>query len=220
MLLLRLSFLDRTVELEELLRGLGGAPLGDPPGPPATQPAADSSESPAALRSQRTEAHEGAEPPETTPPGATAEAPAASDEEGRGTGEPQDAPIPTVRKRPRDLNEAWAQAVEDAPGLPGGSTGFLRGGIVERQGSGPVVVTVQAPVLERLSARHRNALQQALEARLGEESVTLELRSEAEASDPGRISQDEVREGRLRELIREEPALEHAVRELDLELLD
>jgi len=29
-----------------------------------------------------------------------------------------------------------------------------------------------------------------------------------------------VREGRLRELIREEPALEHAVRELDLELLD
>jgi DNA polymerase-3 subunit gamma/tau len=219
MLLLRLSFLDRTVELEELLRGLGGAPLGDPPGPPATQPAADSSQPRAPLRSQRTEVHEGAESRETTPLDATAQAPAGSEEE-RGTGEQHDAPISTARERPQDLNEAWVQAVEAAPGLPGGSTGFLRGGVVERQGSGPVVVTVQAPVLERLSARHRNALQRALEGRLGEESVTLELRSEADASDPGRISQDQVREGRLRELIREEPALEHAVRELDLELLD
>jgi hypothetical protein len=35
-----------------------------------------------------------------------------------------------------------------------------------------------------------------------------------------RITQDVVREGRLRELIDQEPALERAVQELDLELLD
>jgi hypothetical protein len=35
-----------------------------------------------------------------------------------------------------------------------------------------------------------------------------------------RITQSAVRDGRLRELVREEPTLKEAVQELDLELLD
>ena len=40
------------------------------------------------------------------------------------------------------------------------------------------------------------------------------------AAGPARISQETVREGRLRELVGKEPLLERAVEELDLELLD
>jgi hypothetical protein len=50
-----------------------------------------------------------------------------------------------------------------------------------------------------------------------------EIRVEAADSgpDPGRrITEDTVRNGRLRELVDEEPALGEAVQELDLELLD
>ncbi|UCC24038.1 MAG: hypothetical protein JSU98_09890, partial [Gemmatimonadales bacterium] len=101
-----------------------------------------------------------------------------------------------------------------------GTSGLLRGGRVERGADGSVVVSVQPAVLERLSARHRQALQASLAGVLDDGAVALRLLSEGESPDSERISQDRVREGRLRELIREEPALEHAVKELDLELMD
>ncbi|MDT8340144.1 MAG: DNA polymerase III subunit gamma/tau [Longimicrobiales bacterium] len=120
MLLLRLAYLDRTVDLEALLRGLGGAPPGDPPGRPA---------------------------PERAP----------AEPEPRAPSEPEPRARTHVPAAGRPLREAMEQALGES-------------------GEG------QAPA--------------------------------------GRISQEEVREGRLRDLIRQEPALEHAVEELDLELMD
>jgi DNA polymerase-3 subunit gamma/tau len=195
MLLLRLSYLDRTVELEEVLRGLGGAPPGDPPVPPAGTSAAD----PALSREVPDEASP------TTPPAG------GSVQEGKG-----DAP---ARRPPRDVEEAWVAAVNSAGGLPGMVAGLLRGGTARREGN-TVRVTVEAAALEHLKPIHEKALCTAL-AEVLNEGVELEV-SAAPTPDAGsgRISQHQVRGGRLKELIREEPALEHAVRELDLELLD
>ena len=110
-------------------------------------------------------------------------------------------------------------ALDATTGLPGGMSPFLRGAHPVRQGD-TVRVAVQDAVLERLADDHRQALEASLATILGE-SVRLHVTADGEGKGTGeRISQEKVKEGRLRELIREEPALEHAVRELDLELLD
>ena len=38
--------------------------------------------------------------------------------------------------------------------------------------------------------------------------------------EPGRVTEDEVREGTIKSLFRQEPRLERAVEELDLELME
>ncbi|HSG49901.1 MAG TPA: DNA polymerase III subunit gamma/tau, partial [Longimicrobiales bacterium] len=227
MLLLRLSYLDRTVDLEELLRGLGGAPLGDPPGPPATSPAAESraprapAPTPRKGSPARGVMRDAAPAPDADPAAEPAAASPGHAPAETAAGPPPDAPArPAVPPTPRDLQDAWGMAVDRVQGLPGGTGGFLRGGSAERRPDGGVTVTVQEAVLERLTPAHQGALQGALGVLLGTD-VALEIRAAGAAPTEGtRISQDVVREGRLRELIREEPALEHAVRELDLELLD
>jgi hypothetical protein len=101
--------------------------------------------------------------------------------------------------------------------LPVGTTDLLRGAEAEQTASGVVRVRVAGLVLERLEEEHRDVLSRAVSRVLDRELL---LKVEAEEETGGRISQERVREGRLRELIRQEPALEHAVQELDLELLD
>ncbi len=139
MLLLRLAYLERTVELEALLRGLGGAPA--PAGPPE--------------RADRASA------PASTPARAPASAPGASR---------APAPVPVSAPTP-------APAPRPAVGSAGGT-----------------------PPLRATDA----------------------LRAVSESPGPSapRITQDEVRQGRLRELIAKEPALGRAVEALDLELLE
>jgi hypothetical protein len=67
----------------------------------------------------------------------------------------------------------------------------------------------------------RRPLADALSEKLGRPvDVMLEEASDARATTASRISQDEVRQGRLRELVAREPLLERAVKELDLELLE
>jgi DNA polymerase-3 subunit gamma/tau len=220
MLLLRLSYLDRTVELEELVRGLGGAPLGDPPVAPAP---------PAPVTAPRAET---ASPPEATaqsdpsPAPETVTAPAEGASSGTlggpGGKEPADPARPPASASgaatPRDLQEAWVRAVDAVgPELPVGTTDLLRGADAERTGSGAVRVRVAGLVFERLGEEHRGILSGSL-SRVLEREVGLQLEPGEESG--GRISQERVREGRLRELIRQEPALEHAVQELDLELMD
>jgi hypothetical protein len=82
------------------------------------------------------------------------------------------------------------------------------------------------PALERLEGEvtARRAVEEALSRAWG---AALRLvpapRSpapEAREGRPSRIGQDEVREGRLRDLVQQEPLLGPAVEELDLELLD
>jgi DNA polymerase-3 subunit gamma/tau len=216
MLLLRLSYLDRTVSLDELLRGLGGATLGDPPRAPteAPEPPVPSAARPAARESSPLASPPDEEPGAGAPSGPAGESPDAR----QGSVDSGDREPPATRT-PRDLNEAWAMAVDGVEGLPPGTPGFLRGAQVVEEERGTVVVHVVSTVLERLRPRDRGALQGALGSLLARE-VSVDIAAVDPSPDGDRISQDRVREGRLRELIREEPVLEQAVEELDLELLD
>jgi hypothetical protein len=94
----------------------------------------------------------------------------------------------------------------------------LRAASVEDAGPGRVRLSLPlGPALERLrsDAVVRRSVVDAVEAALGR-SVELEI-AEREAREVG---PEAVREGRLRDLVAQEPGLERAVEELDLELLD
>ncbi len=183
MLLLRFSFLDRTVTLEEVLEGMGGGGFGSPPAPTSVP-------------------DEAAPMPEQEP----------VSEKTRTT-----SPSYTVM-------EAWSRLLEEQGGLPPGMGPFLKGAVVEK-GDLPGVLSVSllpGPGLERMrGAGTVAALSQALSA-LTNAPVELLIKEGRPPSseEGGRISEDSVREGRLRELVAREPLLRSAVEELDLELLD
>ena len=226
MLLLRLSYLDRTVELEALVRGLGGAPLGDPPEAPAvpapprtrspeppreSSPVAPSAPDAAPSAPQRVPeaaARGGVVPPPPAPQG-VGEDPAPSPT--------SPGPAPEPPGPPKSLQEAWGRAVDSVDGeLPAGTVDLIRSGEAE-SGDGQIRIRLPELVMERLNDGHRSVLTRALSQVLDRE---VDLWLGAGEAPSGRVSQERVREGRLRELIRQEPALEHAVQELDLELLD
>ncbi|MBT8404714.1 MAG: hypothetical protein KJP18_12700, partial [Gemmatimonadetes bacterium] len=227
MLLLRLSYLDRTVELEALIRGLGGAP-------PAPDPSS-------AGRTSRTPAPEpeprfAAPPPETTLARSATESGAETDVASRRerpetdatdpAGTP-DGPAPVEgRPPPRsgDLLSAWRWVLDRGVGVPPGMSGFLRNAEPTLEGD-TVVLALPAPAVERLAANvsERTALKRAVGEGLGR-VVDLDVRAEAAGpgpvGGPSRVTPDTVRETRLKELVNQEPTLARAVEELDLELLD
>ena len=99
----------------------------------------------------------------------------------------------------------------------------MRAAVVELGEDGALVVELPAgPGLERL--REQTALrtiQDALEVLMGERpEIVVRAMSEASSEKLERITPETVRSDRLRELIQREPLLQHAVEELDLELLD
>ena len=194
MLLLRFTYLDRTVDLEELLRAVGG---GAPPEGPlgGAPPRASAGESPGA----DSEASPGA--------------PAMARPLAGGSGRPT---TPQV-----DVAQAWLRMLA-AGGWPAEMDRFLRTATVSEGAGGEVRVRLPAgPGLDRLrEATHRGKLAAGLSRELGRDaSVALEA-AEAPAEGTARVTLESVREGRLRELLAKEPALERAVTELDLELLD
>ena len=219
MLLLRLSYLDRTVELEELLSGLGGAPSGDPlraPGEPAPTPPREADRPAAAPVTA------GAATPPSEPVSAVDTAPAP-------TPEPADPPDPDedLDEDPpgpqppfESLAEAWVW-LTSGPGRVGGGMGtLLAAADVTEPEPGRIRVRIGPPALDRLEdADTHAALESALATALGR-SVTVVALPPDSAGSAGRITQENVQEGRIRELIREEPLLEHAVQELDLELIE
>ncbi len=213
MLLLRISYLDRTVELEELIRGLGGAPPpdgpggGGAPGPPVRGHVARAA--------GRVEA-EGASPGPSERSGvSSAAAPGAPAPPPHGAA----SPGPTD-----DASEAWRRMLDEGA-APAGMALFLRTAAVAAGPEGEVRVGVPpGPALERLEeVGVRGAITRSLSRHLGR-SVTLVVEETGSAArgsgGAARITQDTVREGRLRELVQREPTLERAVEELDLELLD
>lgn len=242
MLLLRLSYLDRTVDLEELIRGLGGAPVAaDPPERGGRSPRAGEERTTGARRpsagappaSRAPEAASGAE----VRAGTTAATPVPGDARERaGAGPARTAaaakPAPkgpgsAAPPRPPangDVRAAWRWVVETGTGVPPGMGGFLRPAQPDEV-DGRIRVTLPQPAVERLEseAAERLALCEALGRGLGR-SVELELVVDGGgpvADDgAGRVTRDTVRETRLRELINQEPVLAQAVEELDLELLD
>ena len=192
MLLLRISYVDRTVELEELLAGLGGSP-----------------------------------PPEGAPRGPSSR--------GVSTDEPVSGLLSLAPQVPEEAPaeklsgaltaaDAWDLLVEQGTGVPSGMRPFLRAATVAHsEAEGVMVIELPAgPGLERLEdPSARRTLQKALGSLMNAEpEVVVRASGDGTPQRSGRISPEAVRNDRMKGLIKREPLLQHAVDELDLELLD
>ncbi len=202
MLLLRISYMDRTVKLEELLAGLGGSP-----------------------------------PPESVPRGASSGAASAAEPlSGPFTGAPQAPEEASAQKSPGEpltAEDAWGLLVEEGSGVPSGMRPFLRtANVSHSEAEGVVVIELPAgPGLERLEdPAARRTLQKALGGLMNNTEPEIVVRASGHDESDGapdgaplrreRISPEAVRRDRMKGLIKREPGLQHAVDELDLELLD
>ncbi len=197
MLLLRLSYLDRTVDLEELLRAMGGAPA--PRGGAATPP----SEPPQAASRKP---HRHAASTTTAGPAAT---PAA---DGAPAADAQASPT---------LEAAWTAWLDAGKGVPRGLLAFLRSARVREDAEGVEIVPLPGPAAERLAEPSvLEQIRSALSARLGRPAQVRVSAPQGEMQPPPRIGREEVRAHTLKSLYRKEPRLEKAVQELDLELME
>ena len=216
MLLLRISYMDRTVKLEELLASLGGSP--SPEGVPRRRSSGGASSD---------------EPPS-----------------GPLTDAPQAPKEALAQKSSGTLSaaDAWGLLVEGGADVPSGMRPFLRAATVSHSDAeGVVVIELPAgPGLERLEdPAARRTLQKALGGLMNTEPEIV-VRASGDAAAGGapdgataggpagataggpagatprreRISPEAVRKDRMKGLIKQEPRLQHAVDELDLELLD
>jgi hypothetical protein len=210
MLLLRLSYLDRTVSLEDLIGALGGsgapgAPAGSghagaPAGgaPPSTggaprRPAAKSTPAPPSKAS--------AAPPTTS------QQPTPTNGHARATGSAADA---------------WRDWLDEGIGVPRGLGSFLRSATVADGPEGRVHISgIAPPASERLAEPAvQSAIREGLAARLGRApELVFEVLAAAPAKTP-RVTEAEVRRHALEALYRQEPRLQKAVEELDLELME
>ena len=213
MLLLRISYVDRTVKLEELLAGLGGTP------PPEVVPRRPSSGGVLADDSS------------SGPSTDTQEVAPRMTEEAQGV--PEEVPAPEMeeeasaqKQMPGALGaaEAWALLVEEGADVPSGMRPFLRAATVsDSESEGVVVIELPAgPGLERLEdPSARRALQKALGGLMhAEPEIVFQASGDGAPARSERISPETVQKDRMKGLIKREPRLQHAVDELDLELLD
>ena len=192
MLLLRISYVDRTVGLEELLAGLGGSP------PPDGAPRGPSS---------------GGVPTDELVSEAFSLAPQSPEEASsqRSSGALTAA-------------DAWDLLVEQGTGVPSGMRPFLKAATVSHsEAEGVVVIELPAgPGLERLEdPSARRTLQKALGGLMNAEpEIVVRASGDGTPRSQERISPEAVRNDKMKGLIKQEPLLQHAVDELDLELLD
>jgi hypothetical protein len=180
MLLLRLSYLDRTVHLETLLRTLGGEES------LAEQALPDSG------------------------PRDRVEVPVSRGDRGESA------------SASASLADAWDRVLGNPKNLPKGVLPFLRAATVEFPGEGEIRLSVlPGPGLERLQdPLVTRTLGEALAVHTGSAPDVIILANASGEGRTGRITEETLRDGRLRELLEKEPALGEAVEELDLELLD
>lgn len=215
MLLLRMSYLDRTVELEEIIRALGGTPRGEPA--PAARASAGAT-GPALPG-------DGVPSPET-PARASAPAPSADG--------PDASPAPSEGT----LDTIWSAVLRDRKRVERPLSFLLRGSArLTETDQGLSLVVAAGPASEALrDAAGRRALLEALALHSGRESAEISMEIDegersgdesapgGRAGSPGgateRITRDSVRESRLNELVKRAPQLEKAIVELDLELVD
>jgi len=213
MLLLRISYVDRTVKLEELLAGLGGTPTPEvvPRRPSSGGVLADDSSSGPSIDTQEIAprmTEEAQEVPEEVP------APEMEEEAS------------AQKQMPGALGaaEAWALLVEEGADVPSGMRPFLRAATVsDSESEGVVVIELPAgPGLERLEdPSARRALQKALGGLMhAEPEIVFQASGDGAPARSERISPETVQKDRMKGLIKREPRLQHAVDELDLELLD
>ncbi|MBI4540472.1 MAG: DNA polymerase III subunit gamma/tau [Gemmatimonadetes bacterium] len=225
MLLLRFSYLDRTVELEELLRSIGTAAegvarspdraaaapsviTGSTGGAPVSRAAAPSRSAPVRDR-------------DTVPAVApAAQGPGASTpiiEPSSAAGSKTDVSEPPQR---HELAKGWQRMIDEGVGLPSGIRPFLQAAMVaEGEGDRVVLALPPGPGLERLQSPGVRARVEAALARYVGRQVRLEVEAAGNVG-AGRVSPEELRRERLARLVEREPVLGRAVEELDLELLD
>jgi DNA polymerase-3 subunit gamma/tau len=228
LLLLRFSFLDRTVELEEVLRAIGGPPL-DAGGRTAANPRSG----PAAVREAPAPSPTPPPPAPSAPPAPPAPAPLSVAPVAAPAVVPAAtaaaaSPPPPPPAGPLDLAElrhAWRALLEEGEGVPGGMGLVLRSTHVNLADEKTVRVHVQpgSPLIEWMeSAAKRRPLEQALSRRLGRALHIVFAVDANDAASPGarRITAETARRDRLLRLTEEEPLLATAVLEWDLELLD
>ena len=236
MLLLRMSYLDRTVELEEIIQALGGAPpvaqAGSVPTPSrAASPVAPAA-SPAAVPASRAASPVAPAASPAAPP----VAPAASPDP---PAEPAAPPVPAESPPPgRSSDAVWNAVLSDRERI-GRRLSFLLRGVatLTKSGRGFSVVVATGPASEELRDPSRQrALRDALALHSGRDSADISIEIDegdrsgrAGAADgtadragapAGRVTRDSVQESRLNELVKRAPQLEKAVIELDLELVD
>ncbi|MDH3224607.1 MAG: hypothetical protein OEO23_12895, partial [Gemmatimonadota bacterium] len=248
MLLLRMSYLDRTVEVEDLIRALGGEPPArpQPPAPRAARteaagsgdgggqgpPFGESRETSSRVPNPQVESgvREQARAPRLSRAESPEALPVPRDADARTPSVP--VPLaatpaeasPATRARPQTgVLSAWAALLADSSRIPPGLSPFLKAAKVDQVEGGLRLSVPQGPAHERLrEASTMRALKQGLALHSGVDSVEIQLVDpEREAGGPtGRVSEDTVRASRLQELIEREPLLERAVQEFDLELLE
>jgi DNA polymerase-3 subunit gamma/tau len=220
-LLLRWAYLDSTLELESLLTG--GAGSGGQGGTPAPRRAPPSRPAPA--------------PPQTPTEKAT--------QTGTQTGTHEDlphpprsrsAPTPTPTRggeapQPAAATASSAEAALRSIKPPSGMGMFLRAAQVVADTGDVITLELPAgPGLERMvaEATTREAVRRALSDALGR-AVQLEVREQGgaqaspekkSAKPAARITPEKVRADQLARLVKDQPALETAVKEWDLELSD
>ena len=221
MLLLRMSYLDRTVELEEVIRALGGTPTRDP-APPSPAPAA---------------APTAAAP--TPPPPATAPSPrlATPSRPSQGRGAAGSGGVQAI----------WEAVLADRKLVQGALASALRGAAtLHDRTSGLELEISNGPASEWLNdPSMRRDLEMALALHSGRDSVKISVGGDGgaegggEESGPGagvgragegghrsargpveRVTAETVRETRLKALVKRAPQLKRAIVELDLELMD
>jgi DNA polymerase-3 subunit gamma/tau len=216
LLLLRLSHLDRTVELEDLIRGLGGASRGDaavlstgpstpqsPPVPPEPPRKGKASAQPPKAEQGASAGAESATAPEsaTSPPGDAATAP------GTAAGP----------------HAAWERLLSGKEKLPAGVALVLRTSSLVGVENGVARIQVpEGPGLDRLREPDTRAALGAVFTDAMGHPVTVEATSMTgpEEAEGQRITPDTVRQGRVQALVEEDPKLGHAVETLDLELME
>ena len=220
LLLLRYSYLDRTIELEGLLKALGGEPppLPDPPDAAAPADAGLAGFPKPGLAGTDTQ-------PVRAESGSSRSSGGNSGERSGRSSESGPEVVSDTEKTPKleSLLASWKRLLDEGEGIPRGLTPLLRGADARVEKPGVLSIRLPpGPGLERLSEPPvLRSLEAALAARTdGHPSIRVEGAPVAGTEGPGRISSDEAKSGRLRDLLEEEPGLQSAVETLDLELLD
>ena len=215
-LLLRFAHLERTIELDELIRAASGVLSGAPaPGASARPTAAPSRE---------------ARPRESAPPAAAPRERAAP-----RTEPPPSQPLQPPPAEPERTESAAASSVEAAfrnivrnkvSQIPHGLAIFMKAGRVQEGEPGVVRLELPpGPGLERLSSEP--ATRRSIEALFAEElgrAITLDVRAiggpEKPRDAPQRFTVEGVKKDQLSRLASSDPTLKKAVDEWNLELMD
>jgi DNA polymerase III subunit gamma/tau len=227
-LLLRFAHLPRMVEIEDLIRAAGGS--GDPASPSPPSPSGPPNPRRARPAPPSGSRNPGAASRTAPPPGAADPAPDPAPDPGAGAPPAGDAPRPEsgpdVVPEPQTTSAMTAeQAIRDIVETGAGIVGlglFLRTARVTEAGENRVIVEFPAgPAHDLLEANPsvRRTLRDALSQRLNR-PVELELVTSPPGESRTRLTPERLREQQVSQLTREEPALDRAVKEWDLEMLE